>query len=396
MPENRPRHCLVVTKEFSLTPTSGGMLRTLAIVEQLARGGFDTTVVSPAGVWRTGPKLPPEPVDAAGPGRGAGGWRPALAVGDLARYRSISGVRTGGRSLLRNLAAAADGHYDLGVLDHTCLAGLADAVAAGCTEVVLSMHNLESDLMAQRAAAATDPRQRALMRLETRLLRRLERQVGQRYPVMLTTEADAAALASSTRSPSPGRTIVCRNGIFPSAIDGAGPRPGRTMVFSGALDWEPNVAGLLWFADRVWGLVRERLPDATVTVAGRRPDAAVRAACRRPGITLQADVPAMAPVLAAHPLGIVPLLSGGGSRIKILEYLDAGMDVVSTLVGASGLEDIPEAFVDRVPADERRFAEQVVERLERPRRDGIAAQEWVRKNYAWEVTLRPLLHAVRA
>jgi glycosyltransferase involved in cell wall biosynthesis len=114
-------------------------------------------------------------------------------------------------------------------------------------------------------------------------------------------------------------------------------------------------------------------------------------ACATPGITLLANPPVMATVLDAHVLGIVPLLNGGGSRIKILEYLAAGIDIVSTDVGASGLEDIPDELLDRTPIDPRVFADSLVNRLRSPRDTSVLAQDWVRKNYSWDVTLRPLL-----
>jgi len=163
------------------------------------------------------------------------------------------------------------------------------------------------------------------------------------------------------------------------------------MVFSGALDWEPNVAGLLWFVERVWPLVRPRIPQATVTIAGRNPGPEVIEACSAPGITLLANPPVMATVLDAHVLGIVPLLSGGGSRIKILEYLAAGIDIVSTDVGASGLEDIPDQLLDRTPIDPQVFAESLIARLVSPRDTAVLAQDWVRKHYSWDVTLQPLM-----
>jgi len=253
--------------------------------------------------------------------------------------------------------------------------------------VLVSMHNIESDLMDQRARAAESPASGVPMAMETRLLRRLEAEVAAKYPLVLTTQADADAL------PGVREAVVCRNGIFPSTADHARreDRPPYSMVFSGALDWEPNIAGLAWFTREVWPLVQSAQPAATVTVAGRNPTPAVVAACDRPGITLLPNVPEMAPVLDAHRVGIVPLLAGGGSRIKILEYLAAGIDVVSTDVGASGLEDVPGDLVDRLPADPRVFAEALVRRIEAPRDNGARAQDWVRKNYAWDVTLQPLL-----
>jgi Glycosyl transferases group 1 len=372
---------LLVTKEFSTTPTSGGMLRTLALFEQLA-AQYETTVISPDGIViaRTDGTRRSQPPSALSPGlRGR-----AEQAATFERYRSISGVRIGGSALLANLRRGASGRYSVGIVDHTCLAGLADGLATGCDRVLVSMHNIESDLMDQRAKAAPSPATGLPMAMETRLLRRLEAEVAAKYPLILTTQADADAL------PGVKEAIVCRNGIF-SAEGQRGAYQPLSMVFTGALDWEPNVAGLVWFAREVWPIVRGAEPGATVTVAGRNPGPAVVQACDRTGITLLPNPPEMAPVLDASQLGIVPLLSGGGSRIKILEYLAAGIDVVSTEVGASGLEDIPADLVDRLPADPRIFAEALVTRLRAPGGNGAQAKDWVRKNYAWDVTLQPMM-----
>jgi glycosyltransferase involved in cell wall biosynthesis len=349
------------------------------MLDQLATY-YDTTVVSPDAVLT---KRPGEQLVESY--RTTGSADPVRDLRTMPRYRSISGVRTAGARLLDNLERGASGHYDVAILDHTCLAGLADDIAVGCDRLVVSMHNIESDLMAQRTVAATSTKAKVAMRAETSLLRRLEAHVGERYPVMVCTEADAQHLAVRQGA------VVCRNGVFSGTVAPTGQRPPYSMVFSGALDWEPNIDGLLWFIERAWPMVQAQIPDATVTIAGRNPGPAVIEACATDGITLLANPPVMATVLDAHVLGIVPLLSGGGSRIKILEYLAAGIDIVSTDVGASGLEDIPEELLDRTPVDPRVFADSLVRRLESPRDTSVLAQDWVRKNYSWDVTLRPLL-----
>lgn len=373
--------CLLITKEFSVTPTSGGMLRTLALLEKLA-GRYDVTVVSPDAVLSQGPDRPLAEISRSVTSHRLRDLRTAD------RYRSISGVRIAGARLLDNLKRGATGHYDVGVIDHTCIAGLADDVAVGVDRLVISMHNIESDLMAQRTATATSPPAKLAMWSETQLLRRLEAHVAQRYPVMVCTEADARAMALRSDA------IVCKNGVFAGPAVANGNRPPNSMVFSGALDWEPNIDGLLWFIEHAWPLVRARIPAATVTIAGRNPGPGLIAAAATDGITLLANPPVMATVLDAHGLGIVPLLSGGGSRIKILEYLAAGIDIVSTDVGASGLEDIPDDLLDRLPVDPTLFADSVVRRLESPRDTSARAQTWVREHYSWDVTLRPLLEAL--
>ncbi len=377
--------CLLVTKEFSVNPTSGGMLRTLAIVEQLA-AQYRTTVIHPGGVLLAGPADAGAPTQASLPATTGRIISRIEQVASFRHYRSISGMRIGGSALLRHLRSEAIGRYQVGIVDHTCLAGLAPGLAAGCDQVLVSMHNIESDLMDQRARAANSAASRLSMAAETRLLRRLEADVAARFPLILTTQADAGAL------PGIQTAIVCRNGIFAdTSTRRRGRRPPLSMVFSGALDWQPNVAGLEWFMTQVWPLVLAAEPGARLTVAGRNPDPVVIRACRTPGVTLLPDVPDMAAVLDAHALGIVPLLAGGGSRIKILEYLAAGIDVVSTVVGASGLEDIPAELIDRLPSDPRAFAGAVVARMHAPGENGTQAQDWVRKNYAWDVTLQPLL-----
>ncbi len=349
------------------------------MLDQLATH-YDTTVVSPGAVLT---KRPGEPLIEAF--RAADSGDAVRDVRTLSRYRSISGARTAGARLLDNLKRGAFGRYDVAIIDHTCLAGLADDVAVGCDQLVVSMHNIESDLMAQRTVAATSAKAKAAMKAETALLRRLEAHVAERYPVMVCTEADAQNLAVKHGA------IVCRNGVFSGPVAPTGHRPPYSMVFSGALDWEPNIDGLLWFIEQSWPMVRAQIPTANVTIAGRNPGPAVIEACATSGITLLANPPVMATVLDAHVLGIVPLLSGGGSRIKILEYLAAGIDIVSTDVGASGLEDIPDELLDRTPIDPRVFADSLVRRLQSPRDTSVLAQDWVRKNYSWDVTLRPLL-----
>src|SRR5689334_4972692 len=152
------------------------------MLDQLA-GTYATTVVSPDRVLTQGPGEPPVEVF-----RSTGPNDPVRDLRTMPRYRSISGARAAGARLLDNLERGASGHYDVAIVDHTCLAGLADDVAIGCDRLVVSMHNIESDLMAQRTVAATSAKAKVAMRAETSLLRRLEAHVGQRYPVMVCTE----------------------------------------------------------------------------------------------------------------------------------------------------------------------------------------------------------------
>jgi polysaccharide biosynthesis protein PslH len=132
---------------------------------------------------------------------------------------------------------------------------------------------------------------------------------------------------------------VVENGVDTAYFrpEAAGRRPGR-LLFLGSLDWRPNLDGVARLLDDVFPAVRAAEPDATLDLVGRNPPAWLRRwAAESPGVALHADVPDVRPFLAECSLMVVPLRIGGGSRLKILEALAAGVPVVSTRVGAEGL-----------------------------------------------------------
>jgi glycosyltransferase involved in cell wall biosynthesis len=110
-----------------------------------------------------------------------------------------------------------------------------------------------------------------------------------------------------------------------------------TMIFVGNLSYEPNVDGVIWFCRSVFPLIRDTMADARLIVAGSRPTEAARQACAAAGITLHADMEDLSPLYREASLCVVPLRSGSGSRIKILEAAVHGLPVASTSKGAQGL-----------------------------------------------------------
>ena len=122
------------------------------------------------------------------------------------------------------------------------------------------------------------------------------------------------------------------------------------------MNYGPNSEGIAWFAREVWPLVRAEVPDALVDVVGRNPPESVKQLDAIDGITVHGGVPEMAPYFAASNAVIVPILTGAGIRVKIVEAMAAGRAWVSTPLGAEGLElepgrhglvaDGPRAFAD--------------------------------------------------
>jgi glycosyltransferase involved in cell wall biosynthesis len=110
------------------------------------------------------------------------------------------------------------------------------------------------------------------------------------------------------------------------------------MVFCGSMDWLPNVDAVEYFLAEVFPLIRDKLPGATFTIAGRSPDARVlKAAQGVTGVSITGKVEDMRPYLWGAKISVVPIRIGGGTRLKIYECMAAGLPVVSTTVGAEGL-----------------------------------------------------------
>ena len=167
--------------------------------------------------------------------------------------------------------------------------------------------------------------------------------------------------------------------------------PASDMVFCGSMDWLPNVDAVMYFLNEVLPLIRNRLPGATFTIAGRSPDAKViRAVQGLAGVSVTGKVEDMRPYLWNSKISVVPIRIGGGTRLKIYECMAAGAPVVSTTVGAEGLNYRDGA--DIVIADSpRTFAAACVRLLtEDATRRAIAgnALQYAQNALSWEAVSR--------
>ncbi len=174
----------------------------------------------------------------------------------------------------------------------------------------------------------------------------------------------------------------------------APPRPAKPttdLVFLGSMDWRANIDGIRWFAADVLPRIRRRRPDCSLSVVGRRPNAEiVRLGEADPRIHVTGTVDDVRPYLWETAVSIVPLRIGGGTRLKIYEAMAARIPVVSTTIGAEGLDvrdgenialaDSPEAFAERCLA--------LLEDAEARRKQAQAAWEMVAACYSWEVVAR--------
>ncbi len=226
--------------------------------------------------------------------------------------------------------------------------------------VVFDDHNCEYVLQ-KRAGSADFRRPRRwpaalYSAIQWRRLRRFEAAVCRDADlVVAVSEADARALQCIVPTLEP---VVIPNGItvaeyaaFTEKADLHQP----AFVFTGTMDFRPNVDGILWFAAEVWPSIRSRLPDAHCYVVGRHPHRRLDPLREMPGMVITGSVPDTRPYINAAAVYIVPLLVGGGTRLKLLEATSMGKAIVSTTLGAEGfarpdtamtLADTPSVFAD--------------------------------------------------
>jgi polysaccharide biosynthesis protein PslH len=278
-------------------------------------------------------------------------------------------------------------------LDHLDSLVYADALPA--IPVVIDMHNVYSRLAARMAVESGVIRRRYLER-ESELLKKMEqRAVDVAHTVLAVSNEEAAYF----RSLGARRVVSVPNGVDCDGYDRLpiGNRPGPpTLLFVGALSWPPNAHAAKFLATDVLPVIRMAIPSARLMIVGRDPGPDVLALAQ-PGsnVEVAANVKEVAPYYeAAHALA-VPLESGGGTRLKILEAFAAGVPVVSTPVGCEGIDAVPGSHL--VVADRTEFAAATIKLLGRPDRArvlAVRARSLVREKYDWSVVGRAACDAV--
>jgi len=251
---------------------------------------------------------------------------------------------------------------------------------------VMIAHNVESLIWQRYHEAEDDLLKRWYIKQQWRKFERFERRAFAAATwVVAVSESDAALI----RDRFGGRNVgVVENGINRRYYEGVRPDPDpRTILFLGSLDWRPNLDAVGLLLDRIFPAVRAAEPAARLCLVGRRPPPALIQKVRDvPGVALHADVPDVRPFLATSGIMVVPLRIGGGSRLKILEALAAGLPVISTRVGAEGLDLVPGE--DYIAADEpEAMADALVSSILDPRPARAMAgrsRSFVLDRYDWD------------
>ncbi len=168
-----------------------------------------------------------------------------------------------------------------------------------------------------------------------------------------------------------------------------------TLLYLGAMSWQPNAKAAEFLAREVLPSVRQRFPNARLQLVGRNPGSEVLALGNLPGVEVAANVPDVGVYLAQATLLAVPLDSGGGTRLKILEAFAAGLPVVSTPIGCEGIDATDGKHLWIAPRDS--FADAICDALSQPEASRCLAENarqlaWDR--YDWSAIGREACEAV--
>jgi glycosyltransferase involved in cell wall biosynthesis len=202
---------------------------------------------------------------------------------------------------------------------------------------VLFQHNVESSLWDRRAQTESSLLRKMVYKVEAAKMQRYERETIQRFHHVIAV-SDHDRQLMETMDPS------CEITVVPTGVDtekylSAPPSTSKPqlVVFTGSMDWEPNIDAVTYFCSDIWPRILSEYPEARFQVVGRDPRPSVRKLATS-SVEITGTVPSVDEYLRRATVVVVPLRAGGGTRLKIFEAMATGKAVVSTSVGAEGLD----------------------------------------------------------
>jgi len=253
------------------------------------------------------------------------------------------------------------------------------------TPMLLFQHNVESILWKRHSLHAANPIKRIAFKLEAAKMFHYERStVGRFTHVIAVSEFDREQMIAMTPN--------ARISVVPTGVDleqyraAAGESATEPLVmFLGSMDWEANIDGVTYFCREIWPKIKSAVQDARLRIVGRNPHARIKQLAS-PDIEITGRVPSVIEHLRDAAVFVVPLRIGGGTRLKIYEAMAMRKAVVSTTIGAEGL-DVTDGRDILLRDDPQTFADGVIDLLrdrELRRKFEVAAGELAMR-YDWGV-----------
>jgi polysaccharide biosynthesis protein PslH len=286
-------------------------------------------------------------------------------------------------------------HYDAVIYESSLIAGYR---LPGKVKIIIDQHNIEHELLERTFELESNVIRKWFSRQEARPLKHGELERCRHADLVLVTSEREHILLQRFL---PQQMIkIVANGVDIEAFrsDCFEQTVPNQVVFTGTMDYYPNIQAALFFAQYCWPRIRAQIPDATWLIVGKNPPPGVQRLAELPGVTVTGRVPDVRPYLAASAVAIAPLHTGSGTRLKILEALAMQKAVVSTSIGCEGLSVTPGKHL--VVADQAEaFAQAVITFMQNPLMRaayGAAGRSLVEAEYSWDRCGKQLLQAVEA
>jgi sugar transferase (PEP-CTERM/EpsH1 system associated) len=246
-------------------------------------------------------------------------------------------------------------HYDAVLFESVLMAGYQ---LPPSVKILIDQHNIEHELLQRTYQQEKWSLRKWYNWQESRLLKPGELERCRRADlVLVTSEREQSRLQQML----PGQNIE----VVPNGVDTEMFVPEQTVeekahqiIFTGAMDYHPNIQAVLFFAQQCWQQLRAHIPDATWLIVGRNPPPEVQQLAALNGVTVTGSVADVRPFMRESAVAIAPLQVGSGTRLKILEALAMQKAVVTTRIGCEGLAvesgkhllvaDSPKAFVEAI------------------------------------------------
>ncbi|MGR6328233.1 TIGR03087 family PEP-CTERM/XrtA system glycosyltransferase [Sphingomonas sp. XXL09] len=240
-------------------------------------------------------------------------------------------------------------------------------------------------------AGQGSPPMRWLMRREARLLGRFERAMSARVDASLfVSEAEATLFRQGGAR---GAVHVIENGIDAAHFDPSDVEPidgpGPTIVFTGQMDYPPNVEAAVWFAEAIMPIIRRSQPQARFAIVGRQPTVAVRGLAGE-GVIVTGAVDDVRPWLAAAAVCVAPLRLARGIQNKVLEAMAMARPVVASAAAAEGIDHLGTVRVADTTEDHAAAVLALIADRDDASALGRLARMQVMARYAWPARLQPL------
>jgi glycosyltransferase involved in cell wall biosynthesis len=241
-------------------------------------------------------------------------------------------------------------------VDHLQMSSFVPKDTCGA-RVVLDQHNVEHRIPQRMAATVRNPAVRLFASGEWRRLAEFEKRALERADRTIAVSREDQQIFQGMAEPVSDRIVAIPIGVDLEFFGSVAWRPGGTTLLSvGTMYWPPNVDGALYFYREIFPKIKQQMPEAVLQLVGPKPTPEITSLGDDPAVEVTGLVPDIRPYAAACGVFIVPLRSGSGMRVKILNAMAMGVPIVSTTVGAEGIEvtdgenlllaDGPQPFAD--------------------------------------------------